>query len=362
MALKRGLPESKRNVARNFTHAEAQRRLDETVAGAQRQQLNALQVDSHEVEYFYRVNNTHVCTCKETEMIPERVAQLAESDITPELDVPELGNQSITFDWNRPLFGGKGETLDSDLMELDELEDTDDGREHYTENETVDALMSSSVDCGICYRNGFAPSYGVYGHQHEVFTTHRIEDVSGYTIDATCTPHRLVKFAPRESYVEFLVDVPLYFQQVSFSVRDNTRHLKDEVIYAADGKPLTSQDFRNNAGHTMVIHVLADAFTHLVVDFKTGDNLNVNSAQISKTQDWTLFETIGGLSIVAPVTVQEPKANDIIYLRKLRITLKVTDVQYMKTSKGSQLDWNLSTRVVQPQETFKHISTRMILL
>lgn len=52
MAIKRGTRTIARVHAKNYTHKEAQKRLDETVAPFNQQYQNALHIDSVEIDYY----------------------------------------------------------------------------------------------------------------------------------------------------------------------------------------------------------------------------------------------------------------------------------------------------------------------
>lgn len=360
MSIGKGLAGTGKIQARNFTQNEAQKRFDEVIAPIQQMQTNALGVDYHEIEYYSRAQTSSICSCRETEILPDSVTAMTNTDSTPQLSYgnDEDGSDDLVIDWNAPLFGSRftDREVEDDVM-LDDVKASNfgDDRPQHTDNEVVDSLFGDNVDCGICFRTGYAKAFQLVGHMNNVLTTIDMQDTEGYSLDVSQTPHRYEVIDERNNYVEFVSDVPKYFEAVKYSIRDNTSILQDDVLYYND-EPLTEAHCRQFAGKQIAIRVKNINFTHVVLDFKISDNVIANIAQISKSQDWTTFEAIGSLTVVLPITIREPVAGDYIVVLKKNLVLKVTDVQYLRNAAGNNFDWSVTTRVLQPQETAKRIS------
>lgn len=359
MGIKSGNPTIQRRHGKNYIHKQADARLKEAVRPYQEQGLNALKVDAFEIKYYQQCRSTTVCTCKQTTLLPQHQAIAPESNIPPTLmKQDQVVEESIHIDYDRPLFGSRNE-LDLNetvISEQDEFELEPDVEEGVA-GPTVDSMFSSGTNCGICYKTGYVPGYSSYGFERRVLTTFDIEDTYGYNTDITATPHNLNCLDERDGYVDFAIDVPKYFRDVSVSVRNNTEMTTDP-LYSTDnpGELLSFGEVKANAGRRMLIRVRAQQFTHVVMEFDLGtDKLTANLAQMSKTVDWTLFDTLGNITMILPMTIANISGNDVIYVPKRNQLFKVTDVTYLRTAEERNLDWSVTTRILQPQEALARI-------
>jgi hypothetical protein len=369
MSIKRGSSNIKRH-ARNYTGQQADARLKEVIGAVQQQSTNALMVDSFEIKYYQQAKSTTICTCKQTSIASNIAARI----VDPESNVPvtmmkedSTVGKSIRIDYNRPLFGTPVEQAKADDTDIDsddgddfddfDLDEDDDSNDSHTPTETVDATFSNGKDCGICYRAGYVPGYHAYGFERTLLTTHNIAEVYGYTIDLTTAPHTIRQQDKREGYVDFEINVPKYFNAANISVRNNIEILDDSLFIAGPNSyPLTFSALHAVRGGKIKLRVRAHAFTHVVIEFDLGtEKLRANLAQMSKTVDWTLFDTLGNIQMVLPPTIQNIAGNDVIYVPSRAMTFKVTDVTYMRTANESNLDWPVSTRILQPQESLGRI-------
>lgn len=352
MSISRGTGSIKRVHAKNFTHDEVQKRMDEAVRPYQQQGLNALKVDSFEVLYYKRVDSTSICTCKSF-TLPDTTARQTTA-LSPALDIPgDVRPTEVVIDYARPLFGTAtpGAVLDvEDVGDSDELSLDSDRAES-----SVSPLFSSSANCGICYKCGYLPAYEKYGHQRYVLTTYDVEDTYGYNTDMSKSPVVLNMLDEREGYVDYVILVPFYFESVSISIRANTDHLKGELLYDSAGGILTLQHFRNAAGKELRVRCRATSYTHVVVEFDLGHKLRANLAQSSKESDWSKFNTLANVQFIMPMTIKDVTSSDVFHVPKRNLTFKVSEVQYLRTSNGENLDWSLGTRVLQPQEALAYI-------
>jgi hypothetical protein len=372
MAIRNGGGTIKRRHATNYIHEEVQKRLEETVKPAQARGLSALQVDSFEVKYYRRVNSSIRCTCS-TSSAPAFIDS-NEVDQDPHnaphtlVNTDMGGDEEIVIDHTDNIFG----TSNTTGFHEDGLRDPQTGGHTPYDEEILEdddlrsqeGLFALSTDCGVCYRNGLVPGYELYGHDRKVLATHCIEDVYGYNVDRVATPNTFNAIDEREGYVDFVVEVPKYWQSVRYSVRNNGDHLADEPLYAPiDGQMvMTEQMLRYSSGRTAVIRVRAPQFTHVSIEFDLGtEPVLAALAQDSKATDWTLFDMLGTLSIVLPNSIAQVETSDVIYVPKRGYTFKVSDVTYLRTANNRNLDWQVQARVLQPQEALKRIyqSTRM---
>ena len=124
MTIHDGRGNIKRRHAHNYIGEQANKRLQEIVQSAQGRELNALKVDSFEVLYYRRVDNSVRCTCqyvaapgKEHSLVnPTSIIEaegIGNDDVTM-----SFGDEEITLDHTAPIFGtrntaGMYEDLDS---------------------------------------------------------------------------------------------------------------------------------------------------------------------------------------------------------------------------------------------------------
>jgi hypothetical protein len=111
-----------------------------------------------------------------------------------------------------------------------------------------------------------------------------------------------------------------------------------------------------------LLRVTAESFTHLVVCFDIGVDTRISLAQLSRTTDWTLFDTVGSLEVSLPIWIPEVQTGDVIVIPERDLSLKVTDVPSLRTARGQPLDWRATVRVLQPQEPLKWIAKGFNLL
>ena len=337
----RGLPSIRRVNAKNFIQVEADHRLKEVIAPYQRQGLNALGVDAYDVLLFIKKPSTLACTCREVQM----TSDIGDAKFVP----PKSGiseTHEISIDWRRPLFGEPHEARDESGDDGTELSDYDfeDDDEPVRSNQ----LIESNADCGICYRSGFVPGLVQYGKHRVVLTTHDVVGNNGCTIDRTAAPHTFDRLTAT-GYVEFGVQVPKYFNSVRYSVRNNI-DMVDAELSTEDGL-LSTAWLKSHAGQQVRIRVSTETFTHLVLTFDLGvDTVRANIAQLNKQSDWTLFNTIGNLNVILPMTIPELTTGSVIVVPKVGLALIITDITYLRPEDGRNLDWSVNTRVCQPQE------------
>ena len=345
--MQRGIRSNARH-GKNYIQKEANRRMDEIVNPAKDQQLNALGVDSFETFVFRALLSTTVCTCKET---PQYIQQEGNST-----DIPiNIRSQEIEIKINqgaRPLFGEPSDfnaTSDNDTNSEYDLDDMDDQREF----PVTSSVIETNPDCGICYRTGFVPGYELYGHARRVYTTHDIEDMVACTINQTTTPHTIER-VHYSGFTSFEISIPKYFKTCTYSIRNNHELINDKIYLGS--AYLTLADLQANAGKTLVVRVQANAFTHLVLDFDLGtQSVKANLAQMTKVVDWTLFETAGNIGIVLPCSIGDLPVGSVLVVPSRNAAFKVSDVQYLKLANGSVMDWQCTTRFLQPQEKIRHI-------
>lgn len=361
-----------RRSGHNYIGKQAEARLQEILRPGQQRGLNALQVDSFEVMYYRRSNSSVPCSCHRTTApgLEHNEAGIGlggdASTFAPEMSAED----EIVFDHGASLFGttntsGFHEDAFAGPGPGGMMGDDDEAIEDDEEGYGADTPFGHSVDCGICYRNGMVPGYELYGHDRKILAFHNLVDTYGYTVDQSAAPHEFVQVDPREGFVDFDVDVPKYFKSVRFSVRNGINQLSDEVLYQPTPAVhmLNEATLRVQAGRTARIRVRTPHFTHVVIEFDLGlEPVRAALAQDNKATDWTMFDTLGSMSLILPMTIGSVETSDVVYVPSRKRTVKISDVTYLRTARDVNMDWQVQARVLQPQEGLKRIYQSLRLL
>lgn len=360
MKVRRGTATINRTHAKNYIGDQAQKRFDEVVKPYQDQGLNALKVDSIPVLLYQAFKSTVICTCKQTVVQPEH--SNVSFSLPPNVINPlSQTDQEIVIDYSRPLFGNKPEATTSDDY-TDALDFALDDEEQGVDPAVENLFSTSTSHCGICYGTGFQPGYTLIGQVREVLTTLNVADLYGYHIDQTATPHTFNQVDGPNCYVDFELSIPKYFVTARYSIRNSARPLSDEILYLPNNTALTLAAVTAAKGNTLLVRVRAEMFTHVQVEFDLGiPLLKANVAQQSKVLDWTNFDTLGNLNVVLPNTISEMHSTDLLVLPTRNQVLTVTDTPYMRTAHDNNLEWSVTTRVVQPQEPTKLVYSHKVL-
>lgn len=367
MAVKSGRHVNQRSNARNYTHPQAQKRLDDTVDAFNMQVENSLRVDSVEIELYQIQQLVGVpCSCSQTSVQPLPSAVAGVTEVAPVIPHKESRNDGIKIKFQDDDFlgDGLGEQLYNDEdTQIFDVSGRDDSVQEIesSEDDFHDSVMRGSVNCGICYRTMLQPGFSSYGRQRSVFTNLNIENIRAYTVDSTQAPHRMTQLAP-EGFVSFSIIVPKYFKSVTISIRDNVTVLPDRV-QRMDGQSITLADLKDHAGQEYEIFVRAEEFSHVVFDFDTGvEKLFANLSGENIALDYDRLTTLSDMTVVLGPELGDINGGDIIVIPSRNMILKVRDKERKITAKQRRLEWVVQTRVLQPTEPLKAIAKGYKLL
>lgn len=356
MALKRGPGNIARKNARNYTHKQAQARLDETVLAFNNQVENSLAVDAVQV-VLYSINRLagRPCSCCKT-----NVPTAAGSDIPPVIPTKDNTNDDgFELDFQHDdLFGS---SLSEKVLN-DVTFDVSGGSEDdailgvLEEDESLEeSFAPGSVNCGICYRTMRQPGYKAYGMQRVLFTHYDLSGAHGFHVDSTSAPHAFVKQTD-DGYISFDLTIPKYFKSVTFSIREDLYVLRERPL-RADGATLTIEDLRRHAGTTMEIKINSERFTHVLFEFDMGvPRINANIGGESTTLDYDRLQTMSDIPVVLGPEVAEVQEGDVIAIPERGLYLKVRDKERKITASQRRLEWVLTARVLQPTEPLRNMS------
>jgi len=361
MAIYRG-PQDTNRRAKNYTHKQAQARLEETIPTFNEQVINSLGVDSVFIDYFHVHDRVgEVCSCRKTKVEDtfDHVEDGVNTVVPTRNDVKSsiiLQDDDIFGDSRAErIYEDQGIDVSGDLDYDPSIPDVltaqldKDGNVVYQ-----DSVTEGNVDCPICYRTGILPGYTRLNTVRHLLTSLNYVKLDGYNIDRALTPHELWNVSKTgNAYYEILV--PKYFTVANYSVRYGKYILKAESIYL-NGVPLSDKLLRRYAGTKIIVSTKAEKFTHIVIEFElVQEKLRGNLSAESKALDYNLRDMTADFTVILPPSLHEVRVNDVIVIRDRRLVLKVKDMERKVTAAKKQLEWSVQTRVVQPQEPIKNI-------
>lgn len=346
--------------APNFIHEQARKRINEAVPAAQEKLANALLVDPYPALLYLKAASSTLCTCQHTpvtqdELIYERgnVNRDRIMHVDPKSTMEQEAH-NVIIDLGRSSFGSFA----------DHTEEEEPTSEDYDLDDEDDPTVASSEDspaCGICYRTGFVPGFQLYGFERMVFTTYDIKEHNGITIDQISKPN-VMNILTQTGWIEFEMHVPKYFKGVRYSVRNQFDILEDK-LFLADGSYLSLGYLNSKRGKKIAFRCKANQFTHIDVTFDLGSEvINTNIAQFSKIVDWEQFDAMSNISVVLPTSIPDLRPGSYIVLPTRNVTVKVADVQYLRETNNNNINWEVQTRYVQPQEPVRNIHKGFKLL
>lgn len=362
--IKNGNNTIQRRNARNFIQNEAQKRLDETVAPFDRQVLNALYVNSVDIDLYCQIFVGKPCTCNKTQVIPEMV-QSGDSNV-PTLDTDDVARGAKIRLKPRSLFGDNPVERQSndvefsvrdpmlDMLDIPEYDQREEEDETYT-----DSMFGDTLLCGVCYGAGSGlrtlPGYTAYGKQRHLLHVHDIKDTDGYNVERGTQPHEFRK-QRLDGFVEFKVMIPRVWNECLISIRHNFQHIHMGRIYDENNVEWTSSRLRARSGQMINIRVVESVFTHVLIEFDLGlEKIKGNLSQENTTLDYQKLSTIGNITVILPPTINELYSGDVMVIRSRNLVLKVVDCTRKHTAKRRMWEWEVQTRVLQPTETLRNI-------
>jgi hypothetical protein len=365
--------------ARNFSHESAQKRLDETIRPFHEQVENSLQVDGVEAIVFKKSVTGRPCTCKKTPVLDEIDQGGNQQGEGPDLVPQGSESDGITFDMGQDdVFGHASQSQVTNTHNASKKQQQAENREF----EAADILASGSggydtveedgyvdafeeglfsgnvVNCGVCYSRGVTPPFEPVDHTMYVLTNYHMQSVQSYNVDFAQKP-ALITCLSDDGYVEFEINVPKYFKDIKYSVRDNLQLISGMFLYVninGSFQKLTMAHLNAARGKSLKFYVVGESFTHVVVFFSHNSNpLMVNISQENETLDYTRESSIGQITVIGPERIGHMQNSDVIVIPKRNLVLKVTDAPRKSTAQKTIIEWEMTTRAVQSSESIKQL-------
>lgn len=347
--------------AKNFIKEQAQARLNETLPTFQNQVHNALAVDAVKIEYYRAVNNIGVpCTCSAIAMSDE---ELDDSAVDPVIAMST--EQKTTLKLKESSLFGTGVSKDIynqdkgiDVSYNERIPDVFDENPREANVEYQQNPAETGANCGICYRTKKVYGYQRLGTQRTILATHNIAALDGASIVRSAAPNEIM--VVEDGFVRYMIQVPMYFTSVAYSVRNNTTILKGQVLYY-EGSPLTVELLRRYAGQVMPIEIRCKRYTHAVIEFDPFTNVLGNLSAETDMISYDQRDTTQVFTVVLPPSIHEVRVKDILVIRERRLVLRVTDRERKVTADLGQIEWVVQARVLQPSEALKNIHKNFLI-
>lgn len=376
----------------------AQEAIDNTVARANRQYVEAINVDGVRYLHWSRALEGFACTCKRVKdeqttgdglnpdnSINDPTYSPSITDPWASLEVRSVNSKrQVRDDGTTPLPDGSvvGKVKDSEVdqrsFRVDHnteslIDDSDDNT--YFEN-ILSALGNpfgaSSAQCGICLDTGFVNGYKLSGGDRIIFDASGqmpVLEYAPFLIDKEKFPNRFTLPAGGPGHVSWVWEVPTYFKRaLGVAVRNNVEPAKNMRLEykpfqetANLWKPLTVEAIDSFAGNPtkIIIRVVSTSnseydtveFTHVEITLQYKDWSKMQMPPLSENANEAIHESPIQSSVIVPPTQYTVKPKDFFYDYKYDKMWKVIDVTDGKTAKQQIFNWQVNLRLLLNTET-----------
>lgn len=369
---------------RNSETARVQKRVDSVIDSHRARVNNSLAVESIVAHIYKRARVGAPCSCcvvltdnsdsdrpinAETVIAPredtrqENSVGIVDNGMGGLFGSEDLGGSSIAeMEFDQPQYktAHKG-VREIELASVENPLGTFSGQ---TDNSAEDdglyqehALGGNTINCPICYRQGYVPAYQPIGYNYQVMTVGNELTYHGYRIAVEEQPHVFERVTD-DGYVDFALTVPRFFKDCTWSIRTYDGELlpASEIPVALEGSneiPLSLVVLDSYRGQRVRIRSRCAAFSHLIVHFNLGArDILCSVSEETSVLDYDKELTVANLTIVLPHYVGTLNPEDLIVLPSRNYVLMVTDTPKKRTSKDQTLEWVVQTRTIQRKEMF----------
>lgn len=343
---------TKNNInARNTSHKAVEIRRKELEKARQQFQQNSLKVNSPSIVYYQQVKNGYACTCHADDNLISGNGNDIETGVSSVVSSPDV----FEINLNTPLFGttNLSSKIDATVSKEDIFDDSD---LEDTSKSLFPDLFAKGTNCAICYRTGWVPLWHPVGRQRYVYSTHNIKSSDGYSINQGINPSLIqLEVTDGTAYIEYILDVPKYYKKVYTGIYNNTQLLKQKITNSL-GEAITEAYLRSVAGTKISLKVMAVDFTHIVIEFDLGLEIQVNFPQFSIARDYSQFFSLQSVSIELPATISNAQVGDILFVPTWNRVWQITEVSYF-VDNNTLVKTTAQARLVTPIETFHNLST-----
>ena len=384
---------------------QAQTALDSIINPANRQYIEALNVDGVRFLHWSKAMQGYRCTCRAPianqddpngnnsgsdngndhswSPSPEDESFFQVRGVKPRGDRARAEG-AYKFDDDM----GGGQTVG--LKTTPERTATDLLEEFVNENDMVDLLdPNRSVEsgmtdstvpvigpesrCGICLGTGLTEGYILTGGKRLVleasgqypFTIFNMEQ------DQKKFPYSFKSGIPASGYVEWIVNIPTYFTRaISAVARNNVepaRNVKIMYAFADDNDtdpkffPLTIEALNARSGIATRLRIrvmpvdgldveIGVEFTHVELNFMFGEWQKMQMPPMSDQLNRAVFDSISNISVTIPPTVQNLHAEDFFYETKYDRVWKVVEWTDFMTADHRVAGWTAGLRGLMEYE------------
>ncbi len=377
----------------------AQDALDNTVSRANRQYVEAINVDGVRYLHWSKAMEGFVCTCKKPkdEAIDGSLTELPAQSLDPSsspsiLDWDALSvrhvkdpiqmrdDGAIEMD-NGTIYGKDNDNNDRedttvriDFNVDEEYDNLIDENSPFIKNALAglgSPFITGEARCGICIDTGLVNGYKLTGGDRIILDASGqipIVELATFALDKQAAPYLFTASGAINSYVSWLVELPTYFMRaLSVAVRNNVdpaRGVSLEYKLAEESgdywMPLTVEALNSRKGlrTKMYIRVRSNVndldasvkFTHVEINLQYKDWPQLQMPPLSENINPAAFDSLFQMSFILPPTQQMVKPHDLFYTAKYDRMWFVLDTTDSKTAKNQVLGWQVNVRVLTESE------------
>lgn len=373
----------------------AQDAVDAAVNRANRQLIEAINVDGVRYLHWSKAMEGFACTCKGVK--PEQTDGGGLTNVDTTLHQPSISwslTDSDSFEVRG--IGDKRQSRDDGYHEIgtekfglvddaevdkrtirvdfneDDLETDSDDDSNYVANILDNlSLNTGNAQCGICLDTGLVNGYKLVGGDRIIFdASGQMPVISspGFTVNKEATPYRFTFLGADSGYVLWKWKVPAYFTRaLSVVVRNNTNaahgfrvEYKLSVETQDIWKELTAEAINSFKGLSVeifirVVCIANDAinkeFSHVEISLQYTDFKKLQMPPLTDNSNLAVYESPISVAVIVPPSEQKVQPLDIFYEGKYDRMWKVIDVTDAMTSKFQVFGWQVTLRLLMNSET-----------
>lgn len=354
----------------------AQTTLNNTVSRANKQLMNALEVDGFKVFLYRRVLGGCVCPCARQFQAKRSIESVRNNEVGEMTFMPAAGfDDGYNFNLNPPEPDEQDNYDRQDSLPTDVLNTTFTPEEQALIGTPEGTVSADATGCGICMNTKHTQGYSLFGGERMVLCA---------SDDYPFTMYGGVSYTERDvlplgfildngGHVVWDVELPTYTKAESVSVYNNRSRSRNVGLwYSKDGggtwNPLTAESINEHQGRPKRWKIKAAQFTKDSEATFTHAALILVGAKLPKAQCPNLSQDIVMEEFAAPLTqsftfpptIYNIERESVFYDCKHGYLWKVTGVYQQKTTVGQIFGYQITARIIQPHEVFWQLRDNML--
>lgn len=301
----------------------ARQRLTQYVGMANAQNKEAIKVDGVDAQIWIRGTAGRACSCRHpvintTNSLKDYTPEQADSDnpfnfkLHSPLDMDtkieyKVDKNEIETDINLNDNQDKSWLNEFDLAPDQPLDLIEEDNNIFNVGNTSLLFGGDKSPCAICYGTGWTSGYRLINGDRIIADSSLPNIVFGAYVDKDTHPYSFVLSKDINAFVEFELDIPLYFKQIiNFSISNNCIPIYAVIVASKNGKdfePLTLDWLQSCMGKTnhIWIRVLGDftreiRFTHVEINYQLADFPKLDLPPFARQENYQYFEALQTMS------------------------------------------------------------------